>query len=333
MLSNMNDVARIAGVSRGSVSNYINGQKTRPDTQIKIEKAIKSLNYVPNATARALKTSRSNYVIFIIPTVNTPFFSELSYHVQLELKKFGYKMILCNSNSEPTEELEYIQMANTQKVAGIITMSYADVADLVSPNIALVSIEKKISDNFPMVISDNYQGGKLAAQKLHDSGAKHLLFASKSPIKDISSVRQQGFVDYCTENNLTYDTFLSRDIPNFIDDFKDFILENKTDHAFKYDGVFSDSDEYANAFWHILLQYDISVPGNVQIIGFDAARIYQRQPTFLSAIRQPIEKIASEAVTRLLLQLPHPEQHSQKNSVTVLPVTFQQGVTTKTDRH
>ena len=76
----MNDVARVAGVSRGSISNYINGRRTKPATQLKIEAAIEQLNYVPNATARALKTNKSNYVVLIIPTVNTPFFSELSYH-------------------------------------------------------------------------------------------------------------------------------------------------------------------------------------------------------------------------------------------------------------
>ncbi|GMA68968.1 hypothetical protein GCM10025879_02140 [Leuconostoc litchii] len=71
---NMNDVASLAGVSRGSVSNYINGRSNRPEIKLKIEKAIKELHYIPNATARALKTSRSNYVVFILPTVNTPFF-------------------------------------------------------------------------------------------------------------------------------------------------------------------------------------------------------------------------------------------------------------------
>ena len=57
----MNDVASLAGVSRGSVSNYINGKKTKPNTQKKIAEAIAELNYVPNATARSLKTSQSNY--------------------------------------------------------------------------------------------------------------------------------------------------------------------------------------------------------------------------------------------------------------------------------
>ncbi|MFT9022266.1 MULTISPECIES: hypothetical protein [Lactobacillaceae] len=78
-----------------------------------------------------------------MPTVNTPFFSELSYFIQIELNKFGYKMILCNSNSNYQEEIEYIEMANTQKVAGVITMSYSDISELVAPSIPLVAIEKK----------------------------------------------------------------------------------------------------------------------------------------------------------------------------------------------
>ena len=324
----MNDVARVAGVSRGSISNYINGRRTKPATQLKIEAAIEQLNYVPNATARALKTNKSNYVVLIIPTVNTPFFSELSYHMQLSLNQFGYKMILCNSNSNPEDEIDYIQMANMQKVAGIITMSYSDIADIVSPNIPLVAIEKPVSPQFPLVVSDNYAGGQLAAKQLQTLGAKKLLFISKAPVKNISSIREKGFKDFCTKNNLSVSTFLASDSPYFINDFEAFIINHTHNHDFAYDGIFSDADEYASDFWHLLMQQHIDVPNTVQIIGFDAAHVYKRQKIFLSSIRQPVEAIAKTTVEKLYEQMASQHPVSQA-TITTLPVTFQQGFTTK----
>lgn len=325
----MNDVASLAGVSRGSVSNYINGQKTKASTEAKIKSAIAALDYVPNAMARSLKTSKSNFVVFIIPTVNSPFFSELSYHMQQELQYHDYKMILCNSNNRSEEEIAYIQMANTQKVAGLITMSYANVANLVDTNIPLVSIEKRVSQNVPLIISDNYIGGRLAGEKLTKLGAKRLLFVSKKPVRNISAVREKGFLDYCQENDIVADVFLARKKTNFISDFKRFVKDNAVDHQFPYDGIFSDSDEYASDFYNILVQAGIEVPNQVQIIGFDGSRVYARQRITLSSIKQSTAHIAKYAVEKLLLQINSKNNPTFLGETTVIPVSFEKGITTK----
>lgn len=62
----MNDVAKKAGVSRGTVSNYINNVKVKEASRIKIEQAIKELGYVPNVAARELKTKTASNVVFIL---------------------------------------------------------------------------------------------------------------------------------------------------------------------------------------------------------------------------------------------------------------------------
>ncbi|WP_034989681.1 LacI family DNA-binding transcriptional regulator [Liquorilactobacillus sucicola] len=326
----MNDVSRLAGVSRGTVSNYINGLKVRPAAQERIENAIKKLNYVPNAAARTLKTNRSSYVVLIIPRVDTPFFSELSYCMQQVLKENGYKMILCNSNSRPQEEFEYIQMAKTQKVAGIITMSYADIRELVPPDIPLVALENKVADFFPLITSDNYHGGSLAASKLYSLGARKLLFISKAPVKDVSQIREQGFRDYCEDNKIEHDRFVAQNKANFVDDFRYFIESEVTDKKFKYDGVFSDSDEYVSDFWYLLQQRKIAVPEEVQLIGFDGARVYPRQQVVVSSIKQPVTEITRQAFKSLQQQLIGKNNtQNEMYEPLVLPVSFIQGQTTK----
>jgi LacI family transcriptional regulator len=80
-MANMNDVAKLAGVSRGTVSNYINGGNVKQSSKNSIKKAIEKLHYVPNNNARELKMNRSNFVVFIIPTTQTPFFAELTKEI------------------------------------------------------------------------------------------------------------------------------------------------------------------------------------------------------------------------------------------------------------
>ncbi|MCD2256063.1 LacI family DNA-binding transcriptional regulator [Agrilactobacillus fermenti] len=325
----MNDVARLAGVSRGTVSNYINGQNVRTASAAKIETAIKQLHYVPNASAKALKTNRSEYVVLIIPQVNTPFFANLSYAIQMALNQVGYKMILCNSNSEPKEELEYIEMAKAQKVAGIITMSYSEISDLIPADIPLVAIEKKVSDHFPLIVADNYAGGQLAAKQLIDSGAKNLLFASLAPVVNVSAQRQQGFIDYCITHQMSYTRCLAHNEQTILAEFKAFIQQHLHADQFEFDGIFADADEFAGDMWHLLLQQGIRIPQDVQIIGFDAAQVYPRQPIALASIRQPITQMAKLAVQYLTQRLPKNGESRRKYQPTIVPISFSAGLTTR----
>ena len=195
-MTNMNDVAREAGVSRGTVSNYLNGKNIKEESKNKIREAIKKLNYVKNNAAHDLRSKQSSLVVLIIPTVWTPFFSELTYWIQHYLYLKNYKLILCR-------ETEYIKMANEQRVAGIITISYSNLTKKIAMGIPLVSIERELTGLFPLVSSDNYMGGQLAAQELIKKGAERLICLSM-PTKLSGSLksRDSGFIDYCNEKIL-----------------------------------------------------------------------------------------------------------------------------------
>ena len=95
-MATITDVARVAGVSKNTVSRYLNNrgyisQKTR-DT---IQEAIDLLHYQPNQIARGLYTGHTNLVGLVIPDVIQPFFATMAFHIEEELHKRGYKMILC----------------------------------------------------------------------------------------------------------------------------------------------------------------------------------------------------------------------------------------------
>lgn len=78
----MKDVANLAGVGVGTVSRFINGTKVKDSTYQKVSEAIKTLDFIPDETARGLKSSMTNTVALILPTIWHPFFSEFAYHVE-----------------------------------------------------------------------------------------------------------------------------------------------------------------------------------------------------------------------------------------------------------
>lgn len=325
----MNDVAKLAGVSRGTVSNYVNGFNVKSESKKKIQEAIETLNYVPNMTARELKMNRSNLVVFILPTTHTPFFAELTHDIQERLKQSGFKMILCNSNNDISEELDYIQMAKEQKVAGIITISYSDLAPYLTTNLPIVSIENKLTDKIPCVSPDNYQGGWLAAEILSKKGAKQLLLITRSTDKTAINYgrRSQGFIDYCKENGIECELFDSQTHEKeFYPELKRFL---NTTFSFEktYDGIFTVSDQYADFTWNILEKMSYKLPDDIQLVGYDGGKMYPEQERFVSSIRQPIENISECSVTLLKKLLANEVLDS--NVTCELPLKFIDGQTTK----
>lgn len=333
-MTTIKDVAKCAGVSVGTVSKVINNISVKPNTKLVVEEAIKKLNYEPNEYARGLKINRTNTVALIIPTVWHPFFSELAYNIEKNLKKYNLKMILCNSEDDYHNELEYITMAKQNKVDGIIALTYSDVNKYISSNLPVISIDRHFSNEITSVSSDNFNGGKIAAEELQKAGCKKLLFiGSGSRIDNLTRQREKGFEKYCEENNISYEShyiihendYELNKKPGFKQFAKEFIKNNYSNNKIEFDGIFAVTDRHANIILNELNNLNIKVPENVQIIGFDGCKSSSEAEIKISTIRQPIEIIASEAVKSLIDLL---ENKPIKKEI-IVPVHFIKGYTTK----
>lgn len=324
-MATMDDVAKKAGVSRGTVSNVINNVKVKAASKEKVDWAIKELGYVPNIAARELKMNRTSMVVFIVPTIWNPFFAELTYYLQKELLQYDLKLLLCNSEEDYTLELEYLEMAKQHKVRGIISVSYSDIAAYLDPSIPFVSIERYYNERIPSVTSDNIGGAHLAVEALVSRGCQKILYVTRKNEKNNSMLdRLQGFKDYVNAHEIAFDIF------NPVVASYDFRAElswylNKSMDTKAYDGIFCGSDRYATYVVEILRESGYKVPEDVQVIGFDGATNYMFDSLKVSTIQQPIKELAIEAVS-LLLAL---DKKQTRLEQVVLPVRFVAGGTTR----
>ena len=325
----INDLAKLAGVSRGTVSNVINHVKVRPEYQEKVEQAIKDLGYVPNAYARSLKSNRTHTVALILPTVWFPFFSKLTNDMEQELRRRGYKLLLCNSQNDYHLELEYVSMAKENKVDGILSITYSDIAPYVADaNIPMVAIERYFNAHIPFVSTDNFQGGVMAAQKLLELGCRRLAFIGRLSDKNgVTKLRRDGFVSYCQENDIPFiELYSESDSQEFILEIDRFV-EQEFKNNTPWDGVFTAADRYAEYMIDSLRSHSCpAVPGHtLQIIGFDGTKSHANDRIRISSMRQPVEDIAAYAVDTLCRQIAGEEVEYYK----LFPVTFIQGKTTR----
>lgn len=321
----MKDVARLAGVGLGTVSRVVNGFKVKDSTRQKVEEAIRILDYQPDEYARGLKTNRSNNVALILPTIWHPFFSEFTYYVEKNLSQHNYKLFICNVESDASTEIEYIEMLKNNKVDGIIGITYSDIDNYISSNLPFVSIDRHFSESVPYVTSDNYAGGQLAAEVLLVRGCKHFAYiGGKNVYKNETDFRKDGFYDVIEKSGYPlYKLVLPEPIADLESKVRDFLLEHP-----QIDGIFVVNDFMALKVMKIMQELGKVAPSDYQIVGFDGLKSAIDQQYFLSTIKQPTALLAKAAVNSLLSLI----QGDQPESRIVLPISFEEGGTTKSKK-
>ena len=319
----MADVAREAGVALGTVSKVVNGQAVGNEYRRRVEEAIARLGYRYNSSGRALRTDRTNIISLIIPNTVNPYFALLVHHINIELEKRNYRMMLCFTEYNQNREVEFIQMAQQNRVDGIIALTYNP--DLVIPEgIPFVTIDRFFSVSVPCVAADNFGGGYLAAHKLHELGCRHLAFMRiGSTLTNEPSKRKDGFVSACVGMNLPFEMKILEDGQPY-SEFERFLDEHRRDGRLDFDGLFIGTDYLAWQIIRSLRERGIRVPDDVQVIGFDGIQMFGSMGYIVSTIVQPVQEIAEACVNTVLSK-----RMSTMPSLICLPVKYAYGGTTR----
>lgn len=319
----MKDVAEEAGVALGTVSKVINEIAVGKEYKKKVDEAIIKLNYQVNAYARAFKTNKTDTITLIIPNASNPYFASLINAVYQAVGKRGYKLLLCLSDYDSTREQEFIDMAGENRADGIIGLTYN--SKLVVPKgLPFVAVDRYFSPTVPCVSSDNFGGGRMAAEKLMELGCKKLLFLRiGSSLVNEPNRRKDGFIAACNAHQVPYDLHILQDNQS-IDLFEDFIKQHIKDGQLDYDGIFCVTDFLVYRIRNILANIGISVPQQVQMVGFDGVRLFGDQEYSCSTIVQPVDRIAESCLDLLLTNEP-----DKRPSQLHLPVHYAFGGTTR----
>ena len=320
----MADVAKEAGVALGTVSRVVNGEQVGEAFREKVLAAIDRLGYKYNSSGRALRTDETNTVAVIMPNADNPFFGLLIHHICLALGKRKCRMLLCLTENDRARETELIQMAQQNRVDGIISLTYNP--DLVIPeNIPLVTIDRFFSVSVPCIAADNFSGGVMAAKKLRELGCTRVAFlraASELPTEP--KKRKDGFVSACVEMGLPFEVKAIVEEKDSFSEFDRFLQEHMSGGRLEFDGLFIGTDSLAWIIIKKLRELGVRVPEDVQVIGFDGIRMFGNQEYAVSTIVQPVAEIAETCVHTVLSR-----HFSNVPSLIILPVSYAKGSTTR----
>lgn len=320
----IDEVAKLAGCSKGTVSRVLNEKGyVSEETREKVHKAAKELNYYPSEVARSVSSKKTFLIGLIIPTTNHPFFGELVHFIERNLNHYGYKLMICNTLNDVEKEEKYVTKLMSNQVDGMIVASQNSIkVDYNFPGLPIIAIDHFISNAIPVIRSDNYKGGYLATNELINADCKEIICVN--PVKDHDdniNLRSKAYEDVTIKHELNrcfikLGSHLTKEEKKL--KIKKEFLENPM-----IDGVFAQDDETAVLFLDILNELE---KHHVKVIGYDGSSISRLLRPDLSTIQQPIEDLAYESI-RILLKLMNKEIVDQKEYI--LPVTLLKGETKK----
>lgn len=299
MVVKLTDVAELAGVSPTTVSRVINHKGYLSEKTItNVHKAMKQLHYQPNNMARSLQGKSTKLIGLIFPTLGSVFFAELTNFLEHELFVHGYKTIICNSENNPEKERDYIQMLSANQVEGIIAgshnLNYEDYANVTAP---IISFDRYLAPNIPIVSSDNYTGGHLAARELRKHNINKITIITGNDDKNSPThLRIKGFKEELARENIIPDILSmgGKTTPVLKSGaIKEYLTKNKTE------GIFCTDDMTALLVNNEAKVLGLKIPENLYLIGYDGVSFVRDYLPFLTTIEQPLTDLATLCVDLL----------------------------------
>lgn len=304
-MANLSDVAKRAGLSKATVSRYLNKSIVLPQpTVARIEDAIKALDYRANSLARRLSMGGSETIGLVLPDIANPFFAELADAAEEAASQHKYSLVLCVTRNNLEKERQFIRWLDTRQVDGLLfTTNRPDNGQLreqLKGQRHVVLLDEDVpGSTVPKVFSDNVHGGELAANQLIAAGHQRIAFVGGPD--ELMSVRErhQGFRQALLNAALPYepDMVLYGDYSR---SFGRLALDKLLELPQPPTAVFAASDYLALGLLDGLRQRGLSAPAALSLVGFDDAIYSDLITPRLSTIRQSARELGRAAVETLI---------------------------------
>ncbi len=306
--ASIKDVARVAGVSVGTVSNVLNHpDKVAAATVARVQEAIERLGFVRNDVARQLRDGRSKSVGLIVLDVRNPFFTDIARGAEDEAARHGLSLLLGNSDEDSTREATYLDLFEEQHVHGVLISPYGDIdrrlRRLRSRGTPAVLVDRRgDDDSFSSVSVDDVAGGRMAVQHLLDGGRTRIAFVGGPfEIRQVHDRHAGAREAIGAAPGTAALEVLPTAALTVLEGRRVGMMLLERDEADRPDALFAANDLVAMGLLQALsMNGEALVPEQIAIIGFDDIDFAAAAVVPLSSVRQPAQLIGATALQILV---------------------------------
>ena len=304
-MSKIHDVARRANVSIATVSRVLNpsDHKVSSETAEKVRRAVKELDYHPNALARALQMKKTMTIGVIIPDISNHYYAEIVRGIQSVADREGYNIILQNTDRIQERIVKSIYLLRENIVDGIIFSG--GIINGYEPLSALKELRDRVvvigrhDVNFPAIMVDNIAGATLAVEHLIDRGHARIGLIGWSDNSTTAKDRLSGYKSALAQNSCHFEPSLVRQgqlTPESGYNEAKLLLSQEN----KPTAIFAGNDQMAFGVIYAATEMGLRVPEDLAVIGFDNIPLSSFFVPSLSTIEIPMFTLGSDSMETLV---------------------------------
>ncbi len=300
------EVARLAEVSLGTISNYLNDNKPiAPETRDRIEAAIDQLGFIPNAGVRVMRGGRSHAIAFLIPDSGNPFLVEVARGIEDVAIGARHVVVTCNTDGDREREDHYARVLSEMRVVGAVAMAMS------AGETALRRLEASGAPvvvlgggshgfGFPGIDVENTHGGYLAMRHLLSIGHRDIVFVGGPGAEPQIDDRHLGCLRAFDEFGIDRARLRRINAEGNTTRARRETAERIVDEFPEVTAAFCANDLIALTVQSVLLQRGISVPEQFSLVGYDDISSAELAPVPLTTIRQPQYELGRAAAELVL---------------------------------
>jgi LacI family transcriptional regulator len=303
LIANIEDVARLAGVGRSTVSNVINRPEiVAPTTRERVTAAMDMLGYVPNESARVLAGGMGRFIGMVVHDAGNPFFGQIARAVESIALDRDYVVMLTSTGAEPTREDNALRLLMRQRAQGVLLTTTAlratAIASLRKIGTRVVLLDTPGGEDECSVSVDDVDGGRLAGRHFLDCGYTRIAFAGRPRQTTQHADRLAGLRDALVAVGLSVQE---------VEVANDDVASGREVAASLAAGdlssplaVLCGNDLIAMGIMFGLQERGVRVPDQVAICGYDDIDLAQHLAIPLTTVRQPMDELGRAAFELLL---------------------------------
>lgn len=304
----MDEIAKLAGVSKATVSRVLNNAEcgVGEETRKRVKQIADELSYSVEPDSRKKLAPNAKMIALILPDITNPFFAELAKSVEVSARKNGYSLVLANTDFSEENEAAQIRELMIRRLDGIILVPSGAQAreEHFLPRryqIPLVLLDRKLEGitDIPGVYSNNEYASVISCEYLIRKGAQKIVFIS-GPLNVSTSIeRFEGYKAVLSQHNIPFSPTMCRHGNYTVESGYNAVLELERSGVV-YNAILAANDLMALGALKAVQELGYKVPEDVQIVGFDNIEFSQYCEPSLSTMQQPTYDMGSKAVELLM---------------------------------
>lgn len=315
----IHDIAKLAGVSKTTVSFYLNGMydKMSKDTRKQIEEVIEKTGYQPSVVARSLNAKSNKLIGVIIGDVTNNFANKVIKGIESSCYRRGYKPILVSSDYLLDNEKQYLRFLTSMHVDGFIvqpTVGFEDIYKPIAGDIPLVIFDSPIKDSkCHWVKTDSYQAVRDMVSEMEKQGYQQFVYVTADPnVLYTRKERYDGFMSAINENKLNGKVLVIEESVSDEELVK--MLMNSAPSQEKAIGIIVANNWLLKKVYLALEPFMQYIPDRIGIAGFDSLEWSELSRPAVTTIVQPSFE-EGEAAATMLIDIIEQKEVYQENIV------------------